>query len=157
MGLTVWRIGLARARTLQEQAIGSTLFAGRWHSLRSGPRPRRVVYAASSRALAQLEKRVQAQSTAPVGQALFALELPADVDVGHARQFGLPDEWRRDLGMSQAFGDAWLDHSAQLALWVPSVVEPDEDNLLLNPEHGRFAEVRLSILRDPFVFDPRLA
>jgi hypothetical protein len=48
---------------------------GRWHSLRTGAVSRRVICCAGTRALAQLEKRVHANGIAPVGQALFRLEL----------------------------------------------------------------------------------
>lgn len=58
--------------------------------------------------------------------------------------------------MPQAFGDQWLDSGANLALWVPSYVEPAEHNLLINAEHPRFSEVMLVKERDPFEFDPRL-
>ena len=132
------------------------LFDGRWHTRRPGPQPRRAVYAASSRALAQLEKRVQASGVAPVNQVLFRLDLPAATLVGHARSHGLPAAWRSAIGLSQAFGDGWLESVQALALWVASFVEPSEDNLLINPAHADFGHLRLSIERDPFVFDPRL-
>ncbi len=152
----VYRIGFAKARSVDEQAYGSTLFDGRWHSLRAGPRPRRVIYAASSRALAQLEKRVHANGVAPINQALFALTLPDEVTIAHAHERDLPAHWREDLSASQAFGNAWLDRGQELALWVPSFVEPAEDNLLIHPEHPRIAEVAIQAERDPFEFDPRL-
>jgi RES domain-containing protein len=153
--IVVYRIGFAKARSVAEQAYGSTLFDGRWHSLRAGPRPRRVIYAASSRALAQLEKRVHANGVAPINQALFALTLPEDVAIAHAHERGLPAHWRADLSASQAFGNDWLDQGQDLALWVPSFVEPAEDNLLIHPEHPRIVEV--GIEREPFEFDPRLS
>lgn len=152
----VWRIGHRAASSVDDQAYGSSLFAGRWHTLRSGPRPRRVIYAASSRALAQLEKRVHANGVAPVNQALFALTLPPDIDIPSAQALGLAPHWRDDIAVSQASGDAWLDRGAGLALWVPSFVEPGEANILLNPDHPGMVDVRLDIERDPFEFDPRL-
>jgi RES domain-containing protein len=155
--IVVYRIGFAKARSVAEQAYGSTLFDGRWHSLRAGPRPRRVIYAASSRALAQLEKRVHANGVAPINQALFALTLPEDVAIAHAHERGLPAHWRDDLSASQAFGNDWLDQGQDLALWVPSFVEPAEDNLLIHPEHPRIVEVGMRVEREPFEFDPRLS
>lgn len=59
--------------------------------------------------------------------------------------------------MTHALGDRWLDTAAQLALWVPSYVEPVEYNLLINALHPGLAEVTLVMARDPFEFDPRLA
>jgi RES domain-containing protein len=155
--LVAFRIGLAIAQTLVDQAYGSTLAAGRWHSLRTGAAPRRVIYAAGSRALAQLEKRVHANGIAPVGQALFRLELPEGLTIPTAEAIGLPSDWRASETISQTFGDRWLDVGADLALWVPSYVEPAEHNLLVNGGHRGLSEIRLVRERDPFEFDPRLA
>lgn len=156
MSATVYRIGLAIANTVADQAHGSTLAPGRWHSLRHGA-PRRVIYCAGSRALAQLEKRVHANGLAPVGQALFRLVLPSGLAVPTAQAAGLPADWRDSEAVSQAFGDRWLDAGTELALWVPSYVEPAEHNLIINARHPRVVEVVLSVERDPFEFDPRLA
>lgn len=161
MSLVVYRIGLARAGSLADQAFGSTLAAGRWHSLQvnapGAAATRRVIYAASSRALAQLEKRVHANGFAPVGQALFTLTMPKRLVVAHAQARGLDAAWRDSESLSQAVGDQWLDAGRELALWVPSYVEPQEHNLIINAMHPRLAEVVLVRERDPFEFDPRLA
>ncbi len=152
-----YRIGLALAMSAAAQAYGSTLASGRWHSLRLGTRPRRLIYAASSRALAQLEMRVHANGVEPIGQALFELTLPAGAVPPSAQELGLPPHWRQSETVSQAFGDRWLDEAAHLALWVPSYVEPAENNLLINAAHPLLAQVMLVKERDPFEFDPRLA
>ena len=157
MSITVFRIGLAVAKTVVDQAYGSTLAPGRWHSLRTGAASRRVIYCAGTRALAQLEKRVHANGITPVGQALFRLVLPDGLVVSTAQAAGLPMHWRDSEAVTQAFGDRWLDAGADLALWVPSYVEPAEFNLLVNAAHPRLAEVTLVTERDPFEFDPRLA
>jgi RES domain-containing protein len=156
LSLAVFRIGLALATTVPDQAWGSVLAPGRWHSLRPGSSPRRVIYAAGSRALAQLEKRVHANGIAPVGQALFRLILPQAAAVQRAETIGLPPRWRDSLAVSQAFGDRWLDSGAGLALWVPSYVEPAENNLLVNAEHPALDGIALVKERDPFEFAPRL-
>lgn len=152
----VFRIGLAALRDLQSQGYGSTLTAGRWHSRCPGPRPRRVVYAASSRSLAQFEKRVHANGRQPVDQALFRLVLPRGLRIRQAASLGLSALWRDDEDETRAIGDAWLDAVAELALWVPSFVEPLEYNLLLNPDHSRAKQVAVHVERNPFTFDPRL-
>jgi RES domain-containing protein len=41
-------------------------------------------------------------------------------------------------------------------LRVPSVLVPQEHNLLLNPAHPEFAQVRLAAEPEPFFFDERL-
>lgn len=156
LSLAVFRIGLAVAKTVADQAYGSALAPGRWHSLRTGAVSRRVIYCAGTRALAQLEKRVQANGITPVGQALFRLELPAGLVVATAHAAGLPSHWHNSESVTQAFGDRWLDAGDALALWVPSYVEPAEFNLLINAMNPRLPEVALVKERDPFEFDPRL-
>jgi RES domain-containing protein len=157
LSITVFRIGLAVAKTVVDQAYGSALAPGRWHSLRTAAASRRVIYCAGSRALAQLEKRVHANGITPVGQALFRLELPDGLVVRTAQAAGLPGNWRDSEAVTQAFGDRWLDAGAELALWVPSYVEPAEHNLIINALHPRLAEVTLVTERNPFEYDPRLA
>ena len=73
-----------------------------------------------------------------------------------AQAAGLPGNWRDNEGVTQTFGDRWLDGGAELALWVPSCVEPAEHNLVINALHPKLAEITLVAERDPFEFDPRL-
>lgn len=153
MTTSVYRIGLRTAKTLDDHAFGSALFSGRWHSLRAGPTPRRVVYAASSRALAQLEKRVHANGVTPASQALFVLTLPSSIAIDHATP---PADWKSDIGITQRIGDRWLDAAQSPALWVPSYVEPSEMNILINPSHPLASRIAIVPERDPFIFDPRL-
>ena len=115
-----------------------------------------MIHATASRALARLEKRVHANGVAPVNQALFALALPPDIEVGNAPALELDARWRDDIAASQAFGDAWLDSRSGLALWVPSFVEPAEMNIVVNPDHPGISGLSLHVERDPFEFDPRL-
>jgi RES domain-containing protein len=155
--IAVFRIGLSSAKTVADQAYGSALAPGRWHSLRTAAVSRRVIYCAGTRALAQLEKRVHANGIAPIGQALFRIELPDGLVVPTAQAAGLPTDWRDSEAVTQTFGDGWLDTGADLALWVPSYVEPAECNLLINAMHPRLAQLTLVKESDPFEFDPRLA
>lgn len=155
-GIEVYRIGFAPAPTLDGQAFGSTLQEGRWHTPGSGAAARRVVHAAASRALAQLEKRVHANGEQPVNQALFVLELPAGLRIPHAHERKLPPDWQTEMTASQQFGNSWLDAGRELAMWVPSVIEPAEYNILINANHPRFGSIELRVERDPFEFDPRM-
>ncbi len=55
------------------------------------------------------------------------------------------------------FDGRWHTRSARrLGLRVPSVVEPLERNLLLNPAHAQYGRIVLTVERDPFSFDGRL-
>lgn len=155
---TVWRIGFCENPVLPSSAIlatlgfGSTLGNGRWHVKGA----QQVVYAASNRALCQLEKRVHSNGAHPKNQALMQLEIPDDCLFMAANDSGLPADWQTNEAGTQMFGMAWLESIASLGLWVPSLIEPSEMNLLINPVHPDFRRILLKIERYPFRFDPRL-
>ena len=65
-------------------------------------------------------------------------------------------QWRIDEGYTQSFGIKWLKSAASLGLWVPSSVEPQERNLLLNPAHPHYGAIRVVIEVAQFEFDSRL-
>lgn len=125
---------------------------GRWHSKGQ----LQVVYAGSSRALCQLEKRVHCNGATPKNQALMRLEIDAAATLLDAKDWGLQSDWRSDEAGTQSLGMQWLSSGVSLGLWVPSFVEPSERNLLLNPAHPDYRDLILVLERNPFMFDPRL-
>lgn len=156
--MQAWRIGFcptpvpSHARLLSGLAYGSTLENGRWH--RQGEAS--VVYAGSSRALCQLEKRVHANGAQPREQALMRLELPPAAELLRAEDRGLAGAWMSHKALTQRLGIEWLLSMDSLVLSVPSFVEPMERNLLINPLHPQFGQIRVVIERHPFRFDQRL-
>lgn len=155
-GTSVWRICYNGDLSLAGLYFGATLGPGRWH--RAPPTGAAVVYAASSRALAQLEKRVHANGVAPIRQALIRLEIGPGAELQDAvadLKLKSP-RWRVDEGYTQSFGIKWLKSAASLGLWVPSSVEPQERNLLLNPAHPQYGAIRVAIEVAQFEFDSRL-
>ena len=154
----VWRIGYCEnpapptSQLLHSLGFGSTLGNGRWHSKGQ----LQVVYAGSSRALCQLEKRVHCNGATPKNQALMRLEIGADATLLDANDWGLKSDWRHDEASTQSLGMQWLSSGVSLGLWVPSYVEPNERNLLLNPAHPHYRDINVVLERNPFVFDPRL-
>lgn len=157
--MDVWRIGYcptpapSAAQMLATLGFGATRGNGRWH--RSGPLM--LVYAASSRALAMLEKRVHSNDYQPVDQALVKLTLPEDSEIlDVATRYALPADWREQEALTQEIGIDWLTTGASLAMWVPSYVVTREKNLLINPTHPDYARISLEIEDHPFEFDPRL-
>jgi hypothetical protein len=59
------------------------------------------------------------------------------------------------IASCQAAGRSWVGAGNQLAAQVPSVVIPEELNVLLNPNHTGYHDLVWSEPR-PFRFDPRL-
>ncbi len=156
MTCTVYRIGTNRARTLQDLSHGSTLEAGRWHLTAPDGLP--VVYAGGSRAICQLEKRVHCNGVTPINLIMLALQLPAGAPLQTLADLGtvLPLDWIDQPTLTQDVGVAWRRSGSGLGLWVPSAVEPDELNLLLNPSHPAYGSIVVTVVRDPFAFDPRM-
>lgn len=150
--VAVWRLAWNGALDLDGLASGSLMADGRWH--RSSDRLP-VVYAASTRALCQLEKRVHCNGFAPKDLALLRLQLPEDATLENVNPL-LPTNWRTDMTATQAIGAHWARSSRTLGLWVPSFVEPQERNLVINPRHPQYASIAVQIEKNPFEFDPRL-
>ena len=69
----------------------------------------------------------------------------------------LPKNWRRYPAPArlQAIGSKWLRGKRSFVLIVPSAVNPDEKNILLNPLHPEAASLT-DIKSKPFHFDPRM-
>ena len=132
---------------------GARLWGGRWNSPGTP-----VVYAASSLALAVLEYLVHVPpSMRRAGKfpELTAVRLStaaagiaeADIDL---REVLAAD----GKALCRARGDEWLAGAATPGLRVPSVIVPQERNILLNPRHPNFdARIEAS---EPFGLDPRL-
>jgi RES domain-containing protein len=130
----------SRCRDLS--GYGAFLFGGRWNLP----------------GLALLETLVHLPvEDLPDDMYLMTLEVPNDITREILTLGDLPADWQR-LSMPQptaTIGHAWLQAGRSLALQVPSVVVPQERNLLLNPAHPEFSRVRL-LDAQPFHFDERL-
>lgn len=119
---------------------GGLLADGRWHS-----RGRRIVYTASSEALAVLELRVHLGRFLPrVVYRMHRLELVDDAVEVHDAANG-PAGWNAvpHGAASQAIGDAWLASGRGLALRVPSIHVRTEFNVLINPNHRSIGSVEV--------------
>ncbi|VTU14392.1 RES family NAD+ phosphorylase [Variovorax sp. RA8] len=154
MSVSVWRIGSTKGLTLATLWLGSTFEPGRWHRMPPAGQP--VVYAGGSRALCQLEKRVHCNGVQPINQTLLRLDLPDDAELTDIRDAGMPHNWRADEPWSQSVGTLWRTSGMSLGLWVPSAVEPGESNMVLNPDHEQYAAIKITVERNPFLFDQRM-
>lgn len=123
--------------------FGAALTGGRWNSP-----SRRLVYTASSSALAVLEYLVHLEEL-PQDLILSFVDIPDSLEIEEV-------EWvPADPHASQQMGDEWLASLSSPVLRVPSVIAPDSFNYLLNPSHSRFGEISVS-KTSLFAFDGRL-
>ncbi|MGJ8672264.1 RES family NAD+ phosphorylase [Rubritalea sp.] len=132
---------------------GAKKYGGRWNS---PGQP--VIYLGGSRALAALEMLVHL--TTPLARRkiykLIQVAIPKDC-VAHYPISALPKNWRESPAprSSQEIGDDWLSANSQLALALPSVLIPEETNIILNPLHPDIKRIVAETAND-FHFDSRL-
>ncbi|USX24298.1 RES family NAD+ phosphorylase [Oxalobacteraceae bacterium OTU3CINTB1] len=154
MSVPVWRIAV-EAPTYAANDLsgtGAKTTGGRWNSKGTA-----VVYCAANIALATLETvHYLRGGSLPFNRYLVRIDIPDDVWAARHVLAPLPGGWDAvPVGMSaRAAGDAWIAAGATALLQVPSVIVPDEYNILINPLHGDAAAVVATTLKR-WIYDPR--
>ena len=156
MSVALWRIAQETRdyRADDMSGAGAAKVGGRWNSPGKA-----MVYTASSAALAYLESLAHLGREAPRNRFLIRVEVPKAIWKKAARvtEKELPKIWRADpVGMSSMqFGDKWLDAGQAALLCIPSVIVPEDINVLINPEHPDAEFAQAHIARQ-LLFDPRV-
>lgn len=155
--IKAWRIG---SDTLDYTAddpsgTGAKNQGGRWNLKGTA-----LLYLSESQALACLETVIHMRTAGlPLNRYLV--------------QFDIPDAvWKRRTTLTAAtapvgwdaiptgkvsanFGTAWAKGNSAAVLSVPSVIVPDEFNILINPSHPDAPKIKYTKLRR-WLYDPRL-
>lgn len=154
--LSLWRIAVDAPEYQANDLTGrgAELTGGRWNR-RGTP----MVYASASRALACLETVVHLGGrTLPLNRYLVEIVVPADA-WGSRAIFdpGANVGWDAEpAGMiSLDWGTAWANAASSLLAEVPSVVVPEESNILINPRHPGVASLHARKIRR-WTYDARL-
>jgi RES domain-containing protein len=154
--VSLWRIGVDtpdyEASDLSGKGAEKT--GGRWN--RTGTP---LVYSATSRALACLETVVHlARTPLPLNRYLVEIVVPASAWAAAV----LPDPatligWDAEpAGKSSLdWGTLWARNSGSLLALVPSVIVPEEINVLINPRHPGIALITAMKVRR-WTYDARL-
>jgi RES domain-containing protein len=135
---------------------GARIYGGRWNS--PGVR---AVYLATTKSLALLEVLVHVGSFTEFLDSRFVcstVSVPDEIVRLDSPwwSFSSRPAWaKKPLGETRKIGDTWLNEHASLVLAIPSVIVPDENNLLLHPNLVESGVVVLETVR-PFSFDLRL-
>ena len=147
-----WRICRRRYAAEAARGEGAYLYGGRWNS-----RGVRVVYASSSLALAAIETFVNLEPRLqPKDLVSIAGEIPEKLAIERVTPDALPPHWRKTRDESlRRFGDEWIQAGRTVALLVPAATIPGEWNILLNPAHAQFAQVKFYQPKG-FEFDVRM-
>ncbi|QGZ40226.1 RES domain-containing protein [Pseudoduganella flava] len=149
----VWRIGIEspgyRANDLS--SMGARLTGGRWNS-EGVP----MVYASASIALAMLETLVHlGGGDLPFNRFLVRIDIP-EAQWNARSILEAPGGWDAiPAGItSRTAGDMWCAGARSLLLAVPSVVVPEEHNILINPRHADARLLNATTVRR-LAYDPR--
>lgn len=156
MSVVLWRIAQEtrdyRAEDLSGGGAAKT--GGRWNSAGNA-----MVYTSRSVALAYLESLAHLGRQAPRNRFLIRIVVPDEVweRALWAKEKELPRTWRAEpVGVgSMQFGDKWLTSRKSVLLCLPSVIVPEDTNVLINPNHedARFIQARVE---RQLLYDPRV-
>ena len=155
MSVPVWRIAVETPNYTANDlsGTGAKVTGGRWNS-----KGVCIVYCAANIALATLETVHYLRNGAlPFNRYLVRIDVPDAV--WNARQVldPLPGGWDAiPAGLtSKATGDAWIASASSALLLVPSVIVPDEYNVLINSQHSDAAAIVATTIKR-WTYDPRL-
>lgn len=156
MSVTLWRIA-AEASSYQANDLsgkGAEITGGRWNA-KGTP----MLYVATTRSMAYLETVVHLDGSMPLplNRYLVSIEVPDDAwtnaavcdPASHVGWDALP------AGKTSVdFGTAWAAGMGSLLAKVPSVIIPEEINVLINPRHPDIANVTAKKIRK-WIYDER--
>lgn len=157
MSRSVWRIA-SDTRDWQADDLsgaGAKAIGGRWNE-----KGMAVVYSSETRALACLETAVHLNAGGlPLNRYLVEITI-SDEAWARARMesaASLPIGWEAEpAGLTSIrFGTDWLRSGTSALLVVPSVIVPEEFNVLINPAHPDSAGIAAA-KRRRWLYDPRL-
>jgi RES domain-containing protein len=155
--VVVWRIAAITTDYGADDltGAGAKKTGGRWN--RPGLS---VLYCASTRALAALETVVHLAAEAlPLNRYLVQIEIPKKIFAARETLTATasPVGWDAlPAGViSLNFGDEWLKSKRSAVIAVPSIVVPEESNILINPEHTDAAVITATVVRK-WIYDTRI-
>jgi len=149
--MRLWRI-TQRKYALDRLCAGSALYGGRWN-----PVGIPALYCGASIAICALEKFVHMGQAPLPPLVLVSVDILDDCDIFAPKASDLPAGWDElpTSTSAQSLGRIWLERGEALAMRVPSVILPEESNVIVNSLHPDYAQVKLTVVR-PFTFDQRM-
>jgi RES domain-containing protein len=158
MTLHLWRIAALTPAYPAEDMTGGGAKAtgGRWNAKGTA-----VLYTSENRALACLETVVHVVSGGfPLNRILVRIDVPEDVwkaatifDTADPKNVGWDVEPAGKVSIDA--GTAWVNGGASALLVVPSIIVPEEMNILINPAHPDAAKIKATKIRK-WTYDTRL-
>ena len=154
MIVQLWRIAV-EAQAYQADDLsgaGAKITGGRWNSPGTA-----MAYASVNIALAALETLSHIRVAAlPFNRYLVRIDVPSAVWAVRELLDPLPPGWDAIPSgtRSRKAGDAWVAARRSALLLVPSVIVPEEHNVLINPAHPDAKKISAVTLKR-WHYDPR--
>jgi len=133
--------------------IGSALKGARWNSTGI-----ELIYTAANRSLAMAEVAVHLTlATLPFDYVMTTIFIPDDIPIQELNPSDLPPDWNifPPPAADQTIGDKFVSDKKYCVLKIPSVVTQGDYNLLINPYHPDFLNIKI-ISTEKFPFDKRI-
>lgn len=130
---------------------GARLYGARWNSIGIP-----MLYLASHASLAILELLVHVHwKEMDLTWDLMSIRLPEQAAIKEMAAGKLKKNWQHDLAYTRFLGDSFIASGQYLILKVPSVIVPEEYNVLINPRHADARKIKITHT-DRFKPDQRL-
>lgn len=154
MTVSLWRIAVEAPSYAANDMTGSgaKITGGRWNSPGTA-----MVYSSVNIALATLETLGHLRTgSLPFNRFLVRIDVPDEVWDSREELDPLPGGWDAvPYGLaSRKAGDDWTGSLRSPLLSVPSVIVPEERNILINPAHPQTASIVAATLKR-WPYDPR--
>jgi len=121
---------------------GARLYSGRWNK-----RGDALLYFSEHLSLCVLELLTRSDFEFLVaGYSFIEAEVPSSLIKTLKKPETISPKWRSNPPISQTkqHGSDWIKSNKSLGLAVPSVVLPYENNILINPNHKAFSELKIT-------------
>ena len=131
---------------------GAKLYGGRWNEVGTPS-----IYTATSISLSLCEFFVNLPSyLLPSDLILVTFEIE-EKHIVIIDEKDLPEKWNSYpiFTASQKYGSSWLEKEEVMAFSIPSVIVPQERNVVLNPRGRDFAEALKIVSTEEFKLDSR--
>ncbi|WP_185154508.1 RES family NAD+ phosphorylase [Fulvivirga sp. M361] len=129
---------------------GSLIVPGRWNF-----QGVRVLYTSENSSLALLEYLAHTEGlTRRLPYQLITIHVP-ETEIKITSLSDLAPNWKEHIIPTRETGNQWLEGGESLVMKVPSVINEDNCNYLINPEHAHFEQVKVIGTKE-ITFDKRL-
>ena len=117
---------------------GAAMYGGRWNSIGV-----KMLYTSKSISLTILETLVHLRmDILPPTQYLLSIDVP-EKDMTEISVDKIKPGWHNEPEYTQWIGDQFILTGQFLMLMVPSVIIPQEKNVLINPQHKNYKKVKI--------------